>query len=257
MNFFLSFIFIMLGIFGVFNTVSIFFYSNVNLGTVLPGIVGLFFILWGLFRVKIIELTSVGSLKVIRLIFTFGVLGIIASFVIICFVIQSYSKNIPKPNQDAIIILGAGLRGENLSSTLKSRLNKGIEYYDENPNAIMVVSGGQGRDELITEASAMKKYLLQNGISEDKILVEDKSTSTKENFKFSKIILDNYFNGQNYSIVFVTNDFHLIRSKYYAFDSGFEAEGLASTSLKYMLPNYYLREYLALLWYYVAETFIK
>lgn len=257
MKYILSLIFIFFGYLGVYNTLSIIRYTNLNLGTVLPGIIGLLFIVWGIFRVKIISLTSVGYLKVIRLTFTFGALCIILSFFIICIVIQSYSKNIPKPNQDAIIVLGAGLRGENLSSTLQARLNRALQYHNQNPNSIIIVSGGQGPDELVTEASAMKKYLLQKGIAEDKILYEDRSTSTKENFKFSKVILDNYFNGKDYSIVFVTNDFHLLRSKYYAVDAGFKADGLPSPSLKYLLPNYYLREYLALSWYYVVENFIK
>ena len=80
-----------------------------------------------------------------------------------------------------IVILGAGLRGDKLSDTLKERLDKGYKYSLENPEAIVVVSGEKGNDEHVSEAYAMKQYLMQKGISEKKILMEDQSTSTFEN----------------------------------------------------------------------------
>ena len=94
--------------------------------------------------------------------------------------------------EDAVIVLGAGLRGENLSLILRNRLDAAVEYYNENPEAVIVVSGGQGPDEDIPEAEAMERYLYEQGVPLNKIIKEDKSTSTEENFKFSKELLETY-----------------------------------------------------------------
>lgn len=186
--------------------------------------------------------------------FIYGIIFFAATFTITLIFINKSSLNIPKENHDAIIVLGAGLvRGDRISETLASRLNKALEYANSNKDSIIIVSGGQGADETISEAFAMKKYLLMKSIDENRIFMEDKSVNTKENFLFSKKILDGIFDGQEYSVVFVTNDFHILRSGFYARKAGLDAEGLACGSLNYLLPKFYIREYFALAWYYVFE----
>lgn len=80
----------------------------------------------------------------------------------------------------------APLRGERVSLTLKLRLDAALEYLEHSPNTAVIVSGGKGDGENISEAEAMKRYLVSHGVDEGRIITEDKSTSTWENFKFSK-----------------------------------------------------------------------
>lgn len=78
--------------------------------------------------------------------------------------------------EQAVIVLGAGIKGNQVSRTLQLRLDKTIEYAQKNPNALIVVSGGQGPQETVTEACAMEKYLLENGIRAERILKEEQAT---------------------------------------------------------------------------------
>lgn len=148
--------------------------------------------------------------------------------------------------EDALIVLGCGLHGSNLSKNLKDRLDTALDYYDKNPSVIIVVSGGQGPQEDITEASAMYSYLADNNVPKKNILLEDKSTSTNENFKFSKEILDNRF-GDDYTIAYITNDFHIYRAGRLAKINNLNARGYgAPTEIFSVFPNY-LRESLAVI----------
>lgn len=89
------------------------------------------------------------------------------------------------------MVLGSGLRRKELSSSLKYRLDTAIGFNKEKPSVKIIISGGQGEGEDITEALAMKNYLINNGVGENLIISEDKSTSTYENFLFTKEILEN------------------------------------------------------------------
>lgn len=175
------------------------------------------------------------------------------SFVGVGVVIALHAQQTPRQNRDAVIILGAGLRGDQVSTTLALRLDKAAEYLRKNKKAVAVVSGGQGSDEWVTEASAMKKYLIGKGIKPQRILEEGRSTSTKENFLFSKKLLDSRLGKDNYSCVYVTNSFHAYRAGLYAQKAGINAESLSSRSVLSTLPVNYSREYLALLWYALFE----
>ena len=141
-----------------------------------------------------------------------------------------------------LIVLGAGLDGYKVGKTLQSRLDKAIEYYRLNQNVKVIVSGGQGKDEMISEAEAMKRYLMENGVNENKIIKEDKSTTTLENIKFSKDILK-YRKDENTKVLIVTNDFHLTRAMIIANILRVENEGLASQTPIKSRINYLIREY--------------
>ncbi|GAA0865118.1 YdcF family protein [Paraclostridium tenue] len=145
-------------------------------------------------------------------------------------------------NLKYIIVLGAGLDGYKVGKTLQSRLDKAVEYYKLNPNAKIIVSGGQGKDEMISEAVAMKRYLIENGVNENKIIKEDKATTTLENLKFSKDILKNR-KDEKTKVLIVTNEFHLTRSMIIANILGVENEGLASQTPMKIRINYLIREY--------------
>lgn len=125
-------------------------------------------------------------------------------------------------SEDAVIVLGAGIRGEDVSSSLKNRLDAVTEYHKKNPTAVIVLSGGQGEDEQIPESLAMKRYLISAGIPEELIITESESTSTSENFLYSKKILDGYFDN-SFAIAFITNDYHVFRGEYSAKCAGFDS----------------------------------
>jgi len=112
----------------------------------------------------------------------------------------------------------------------------------------IIVSGGQGPDELVSEAFAMKKYLLSQNLPDEDILMEDKSTTTYENLKFSKVIMDN--TKKKYSCVFVTNDYHVFRASIFARKTGLNAHGSGSPTSFYFLPSAFIREFIAILVYY-------
>lgn len=147
------------------------------------------------------------------------------------------------PGADYCVILGAQWKTNGPSEVLRRRLDRAIEYLNENPGTMVIVSGGQGKDEVISEAAGMRQYLVNAGIAEDRILMEDKSTNTRENLAFSAALFDK----ENSSTVIVTNNFHVFRAVKIAEKQGYRAEGLAADSVMWMLPNNLLREFLGVM----------
>lgn len=164
---------------------------------------------------------------------------------------SAYLKD--KYESDYVVVLGSGLHGDQLSPTLRLRLDKCLEYLREHPKAKVVVSGGQGPDEYISEAEAMKRYLVADSIEEHRIIMEDKSTSTYENLLFSKNILEQIAPGER-EILIITSDFHMFRAKFVASRVGLIPYGMCAESVNYLKPYYYLREYFvvfkSLIFYY-------
>lgn len=158
-----------------------------------------------------------------------------------------------KGQSDYLLILGAGIRGERMSLSLYQRMVKSLEYIEEHPNTKIIVSGGQGPDELIAEAEAMKRFLVSNGVNEDQIIKEDKSTSTFENFKFTREKLNEVDGRENIKLTVITNNFHMYRSKMLAERQGFEAYGMPARLHWLLTPNYYVRESLAIIKSYIFD----
>ena len=146
----------------------------------------------------------------------------------------------PKPGADYVIILGAQWKSGGPSEVLRRRLDKAMDYLRENPDTIVIVSGGQGSNEPISEAAGMRQYLLDAGISDEKILVEDQSTNTMENLVFSGKLLDK----ENDSVVIVTNNFHMFRAMQIAQKQGYaNVDGMAASAVAGLAPNNLLREF--------------
>lgn len=124
-------------------------------------------------------------------------------------------------DEDALIVLGAGLRGETVTDTLRMRLDAAVEYHWRNPDALIVVSGGQGKGEDISESEAMARYLVEHGVDSNIIVQESESTSTYENFVFSKRLLDDML-GDGYDTSFATSDYHVFRAHDVAKTAGFD-----------------------------------
>lgn len=143
---------------------------------------------------------------------------------------------------DFILVLGAKINGTVPSTSLKYRLDATLEYYQQFPEAIIIVSGGQGNGEDISEAKAMKQYLIDKGINKKSIIEEDKSTNTKENMIYSKKIMDS-LKKEKYTITIITNNFHCYRSKLLANKNNLIAYTYSAKQQKVLVPHYYIREF--------------
>ncbi len=150
-----------------------------------------------------------------------------------------YSGKEAESGADYVIVLGAQVKGTTVSKTLKNRLDTAVEYLKDNTQTLVIVSGGQGTGEDITEAEAMSSYLKSKGIPEERIIKEESSTNTAENIKYSKKLIK----GDEPKVVIVTNGFHVFRALSIARKQGLsQAQGLAVPSDKILMLNYYVRE---------------
>ena len=159
------------------------------------------------------------------------------------------AQHTPKFNQDFVIILGSKVMSDGtLTPLLKGRVDKAIDFgnkqYEMSKKKIIYIpSGGKGSDENISEAEAMKKYLIEKGINKNQIIIENKSTSTIENMKFSKQIIDE--KEKNAKICFSTTNYHVFRSGVIANREGIDCEGIGSKTKWYFYTNALIREFIA------------
>lgn len=150
-----------------------------------------------------------------------------------------------------IVVLGCGVNGTVPSLSLQNRIDAAYAYLSANPDAICVVSGGQGPDEDITEAACMKRELVAMGISPERIWEEDRSTSTMENLEFSLAVIETQTGSRPESIGIISSEYHLYRAGLMAADQGVAAVGIpAKTSWFTLWLNYHLREIVAV-WAYL------
>ncbi len=156
-------------------------------------------------------------------------------------VFMTLAANRPPDGNTTVIVLGCKVRGEEPSLMLRQRIMTAYRYLDQNPSAMCIVSGGQGADELISEAESMKRVLVEQGISEDRIILEDRSTGTDENIRFSIEKMNEY--GISGSVTIVTNEFHQLRAKLIADKYGLESYSVSARTSLWLLPTYWLREW--------------
>ena len=179
------------------------------------------------------------TLRVIKYIVISVITVMLVTSIILFLLIFNGAKNTKPQNANVMIVLGCQIWGEGPSEMLEYRLENALKLYKMGITKHIIVSGGQGPDEVITEAKAMKKWFVKKGVSESAIYEEDKSTSTYENLKFSKVIMDKH--GFKDAVV-VTSDFHVYRSVWLSKRLGFKAEGAPSITVDHLKPYYYSRE---------------
>lgn len=193
---------------------------------------------------KIISLKS--NNWIIKKASTFLTIGFavgLASVSILSLLIISELKSDVETNKrfDYIVVLGAGLEGDQVSDRLKIRLDTSLEVI-KNSDAIIIVSGGQGQHELISEADAMYRYLVKNRVAESRIIKEEESTSTQENIRFSNRLMTH----ENSSVLIVTSDYHMYRAKMLGKRVGWEVYGKSGNNNITELSSRMVREVLAL-----------
>lgn len=154
----------------------------------------------------------------------------------------------PVPNA-TVIVLGCKVYGERPSIPLEERLKAALKYLNANPDSACIVSGGQGVDETISEADCMYLYLVNNGIAPNRIYKEDQSTTTRENLAFSYEIIREQ--GLKEQIAIATNNYHEYRAGKVADSLGLEHGAVSGDTALWLLPTYYARELLAILYEWV------
>jgi uncharacterized SAM-binding protein YcdF (DUF218 family) len=165
------------------------------------------------------------------------------------FLMYRAANEAPPEGADYLIVLGAKVNGSDMSLSLYNRVKTALQYLKENPKTKVVVTGGKGPGEDITEAEAAETYFLNNGIASSRILKEDKSTSTFENFLYTKKLISS-----EATIVIVSNDFHLFRAEMIAKRLGYtNAYTLAADTPDIVKLQTYTREYAAILKSLIAD----
>lgn len=150
-----------------------------------------------------------------------------------------------------MIVLGAGINGSVPSLSLRNRLDAAYEYLTAHPETICIVSGGQGPGEDLSEALCMYKDLTSKGIAPERIWMEDKSTSTRENIAFSLALMEEKTGHRPAKAGILSSEYHLYRAGLVAKSQDLEIIGIpARTSWVTLRINYFLREIVAV-WYYV------
>ncbi|MGL6201370.1 MAG: YdcF family protein [Lachnospiraceae bacterium] len=193
-----------------------------------------------------------GILKCGFLDFLYTYLSFCFVFTLLIFVLYTVTNMLnllknPVKKYQYIIVLGSGLKdGYEVTPLLANRVDKGIEAYRQNEGSVLVFSGGSGDDEKIAEAEAMKKYALEQGIPESAILIEDKSSNTRENLLFSKRLIENHEKNID-NLLIVTTKFHVLRTLLLAKKLGIPCDGRGSQTKIYFSINAFIREWIAYL----------
>ena len=153
----------------------------------------------------------------------------------------------------AVIVLGAGVNGETPSLTLRTRIDAAAAYLEEHPDVPVVLSGGQGPGEAITEAECMRRALVRRGVDESRLYPEERSTSTQENLRYSRAILEELGVDPARRVAIVTSDFHLCRARLmWGGDTAAVPAHLPSTLyFQCLTVNYFIREAFGLAAYFV------
>lgn len=200
-------------------------------------LIGLVLVVWGIaWKKQLIKKLPLWIRKTTLCLAIFG--GALFLFIEALITVNCFEKG--RDGLDCVVVLGAYLKKTGPSTTLQYRLEKAYDYYLNNPNVIIVVSGGQGPNEFKPEAEGMAEYLIEKGVQKEQILIENKSTSTTENLRFSKELIDE----EKASVGIITNNFHVFRATQIAKKAGYkEVYGIAARSYPLLQAQNMLREF--------------
>lgn len=215
--------------------------SKINIGNIFGIILGVSIIAVSLFFDKIVYLFSFTLGKII-IFFASVIISIffIAFFITLIKIISN--SRLSATNEDIVIILGCRVKGTVPTKALYSRCLSASKYLKTNPNAKAILSGGQGKDEQISEAECMYRILTSLGIDESRLIREEKSTSTYENLLYSKEFTDTN------RIAIATSEYHIYRAKLIAKELGLLASAIPAKSIPVLRVSYFTREVFGV-WY--------
>ncbi len=221
----------------VFETLLVSRLSNFNLGVILPAFFGVPMLFCAVFLPRM----RTGFLRILKIVIIVCYCIAGAIFAVCGVLMLSAQHDAKRVEADAVIVLGAAVHGDKVTWVLENRLNTAIAFLQRNPDAICVVSGGQGAGESVTEASAMKKYMAEHGIAEERVYMEEYAVNTLGNFAFSMEIIQREL-GENARVAFVTTDFHVFRAGAVAKVMGYAVTGIPAPDVWYLRLNNFLRE---------------
>ena len=184
-------------------------------------------------------------------------IGVAISFAIAlllatCICAWSATRHTPSRPRDYLIILGCAIRADGTPTPLLAgRADAALSFAQRqeaegHPAPTFVPSGGQGSDEVCSEAASIAGHLQRQGVAPDHILLEDRSTSTRENFAFSADLIRAAAGTTDPRVAFATTNYHVFRGYVYAHDAGLAAEGISAPTKLYFWPNAFLREFVGL-----------
>lgn len=176
-------------------------------------------------------------------------LVLVPLLIIEVYVINVGRSDLSALHADAVVVLGAGVNGTRPSLSLRTRLDAALDYLEKNPDIPVVLTGGLGYGEEITEARCMYDWLTARGVDPARLILEEQAGNTAENFAFSKKLLEEQgVDPAEDLVAVVTNDFHIARAKLIAAKQGYGyAFGVpAELPWKHLEVNYYLREAFAM-----------
>lgn len=183
----------------------------------------------------------------LKLIITFSVICLLY-IGFITYKIEKHKESTANGTYETIIILGAKVKPDrSLSVSLKNRLDAALEYIENNKQYNIIVTGGQGVDEPISEAQAMHDYLVEHGIDSTRIIIEDESTSTYQNLLNAKALC----NGELTEATIVSSDFHLARATFLANQLNIKNDTIAAATPPSVYTKSMIREHLALMKTYI------
>lgn len=223
-----------------------------NLGNGTGAVIMALIMAYGAFMSKINQaIKKLYAQKVGKIILT-GILVIVAAVILLAGVETAFmiKAATAKPSENAtVVVLGCRAYGSRPSIMLASRLDAAYEYLTEHPDAICIVSGGQGPDESMPEAECMYLYLTEKGIAPERIYQENRSTSTRENLLFSQEIIE--AEGLNTEIAIVTNEYHEYRAGMVADALEMEYSAVPARTPLWLFPTYYIRELYGIIYEWV------
>lgn len=228
-------------------------YRILNIGNATGLLTGLVLIVYGLFagvvNRGISSLWNSTSGKVLVCLAGCLLAAALIMAIIISMLILNAAGTKPAGNE-TLIILGCQVKGTKPSLMLTERLNAAKTYMDEHKEVICILSGGKGEDEGISEALCMYNYLIEHGVDENRLIMEDRSTSTRENLKFSMDIINE--RGLQKDVAIVTNEFHEYRAFKIAEKLGLNPKAVPARTHWWLFSTYFVRE-----WYGVISLFFS
>ncbi len=185
-----------------------------------------------------------------------GIFLLVVSIIISAFQVVYFGETEKPKKSDCIIILGCRVYGSTASPFLIWRTEQGLKLFNEGYAKYIIVSGGKGQGESISEAEAMKRYLISKGMDSSKIIIEDNSASTMANLINSKNAMEKR---EFKTAIIVSNKYHLKRASLMAKDQGIQASYSGVFVKPYKSDEIigYIREIPALIKYYLVKTYVK
>lgn len=246
-------IFILLGVIGlIWFMLPYIIYRIMIIGNVTGICVSVLLILIGIFQ-KLIDRLLLTAWKRMAGKIILSIIGVIVTIMILLVIVMSglmIHAAVKKPQQNAtLIVLGCKVCGTDPSLMLEERLQAAYTYLNDHPDAVAILSGGQGSGEEISEAECMYRYLTERKIDTERLLKEDKSTSTRQNLAYSMEILKEHNLDDNVTIV--TNEFHEYRASKIAKTLGLKPAAVPGKTAITLFPTYYVRELYGILYEWI------